>query len=527
MSLSTVLALAAAIFAAPAHLTCVPADGPVVAALHTPDGHVVVARDGGLSVDGRRLTVCDGLPGAHPTALAATVDGSTRFVGFRREGVWRWDAGGFTAVPGLTDAGRFGGVRALAVDGDTLWVATGSAGLWHGPLAGGVFQPSKHKVLGSQTSFALRAAPGGGVAAAVGPYGAYLVDAHGGVKRTASGFVGCLEADARPAVYCAPATGKVAPSVDTAGLPTAHFTALSRRGGRLFAGTFDRGLFASDDGLHFAAVPGVPPFVNALAETGGAVFVGTARGLFVLDADGADAAGARPVPGLTVHVNALAAGPAGALAVGTAQGAYLLERGQVRRLGEAEGLPGRQVWGVAFGADGALWVGTVDGLARFAEGAPVEVFTQASGHLPHDWVTALLPEGDDLLVGTYDAGVVRLSPDRVTASGWRATPALPGAWVNPMGLARLGRDVVVATLGGGAATLRAPARASLLPAALDDVTAALATPDGEWWFATRGGLVHAPEGWYGVAHDQAQPAPDSPCFADVRAPAGLRVERGR
>jgi hypothetical protein len=519
MAVTTLLGFVAALLAAPAHLTCVPADGPVVAALQTPDGHELVAQDGGLSVDGRRLTVCEGLPGAHPTALATTADGGVRFVGFRREGVWRWDAGGFTAVPGLADAGRFGGVRALAVDADTLWVATGAAGLWYGPVAGGVFRRSSHKVLGAQAAFALRAAAGGGVAAAVGPYGAWRVDARGAVTRVVSGFVGCFEADGRPAVYCAPTPRDAVR--DAAGPPTAHFTALARRGGRLFAGTFDQGLFASDDGVRFVAVPGVPPFVNALAEVGGALFIGTARGLFVLDAD---ATAARAVPGITAHVNALAGAPDGTLAVGTAQGAYVLERGRVRRLGEAEGLPGRQVWGVAFGADRALWVGTADGLARFAEGTPVEVFTQGSGHLPHDWVTAVLADGDGVLVGTYDAGVVRLSPDHVAASGWRGAPALPGAWVNPMGLARLGGRVVVATLGGGAATLGTPGRASLLPAALDDVTAALATPDGTWWFATRGGLVHAPEGWYGAAHDQDQTASAPPRLADLGPGDGLRVE---
>ena len=315
-------------------------------------------------------------------------------------------------------------------------------------------------------------------------------------------------------------------------------------GGVLYAGSFDRGLFARVDDGSFQPIDGLPPFINTLVGDGQTLYVGTARGLYTLEVGQRSA---RAVPGLSEPVNALAIGPGRALAVGTSHGAYVLEGGRVRHLGEADGLPGRQCWAVAWspGPSGAvLWVGTADGLVRFEAGARLEVFTQSGGHLPHDWVTALLWEGESMLVGTYDAGVVGLTPDPAAAQGWRRETRLSGAWVNPMGLARVEGTVLVSTLGGGVGALGGPGFHSLLPGALDDVTAVAVHTVGRSgaatgsisqrstavWFATRGGLVHAPEGWYPSAHDTEQAHTDSPCADGLpgrRVAAGLRLERGR
>lgn len=56
-------------------------------------------------------------------------------------------------------------------------------------------------------------------------------------------------------------------------------------------------------------------------------------------------------------------------------------------------LPYDRVWDLIEGADGALWVGTLGGLARFHEGA-WQVFTAATSDLPDDRVLALT-EGAD------------------------------------------------------------------------------------------------------------------------------------
>jgi hypothetical protein len=93
-------------------------------------------------------------------------------------------------------------------------------------------------------------------------------------------------------------------------------------------------------------------------------------------------------------------------------------------------------------------------------------------------VTALLPDGDGVLAGTYDAGVAHLSPD---GSGRRA-PGFDRAWVNPNGLARVDGRLAVMTLGDGLLGLGS----TRLPS--DDVTAVV-VQSGMMWVGTRGGLV--------------------------------------
>ena len=150
----------------------------------------------------------------------------------------------------------------------------------------------------------------------------------------------------------------------------------------------------------------------------------------------------------------------------------------MRVLDERNGLPSRLAYAVAETADGALWAGTAEGVVRLgASGATL--YTQASGALPHNWVTALLPDGNDVLAGTYDAGVARLAPD----GHGRIEPGLAKAWINPNGIARIGARLAVMTLGDG---LLVDGQRVALPS--DDVTA-LVAEGGRVWVGTRGGLV--------------------------------------
>jgi hypothetical protein len=335
--------------------------------------------------------------------------------------------------------------------------------------------------------------------------------------------VGCFDAAGGPAVFCPP--GSV--PEDSGALPSGHVSALavSPDGATLFVGTFDAGVFTSPDGRRFAPLAGVAPFVNVLANAPDGLYIGTARGLFFRALGAADAT---PVPGLDTHVTALAVGPDGALAVGTNQGVRVLSNGLVQQLGEAAGLPGRQVWAVAYDAAGALWVGTADGLFRSGRAGEVaERFTQATGHLTHDWVTAISPESTGAVrIGTYDAGIVRLHAEAHAVRGWRAEMLTDSAWVNPGGLVPLGRDLLVLTLGGGAGPLGPDGVRSIVPAALDDVTAAVPFR-GRLFVGTRGGLVSAPLDEYPVAHAFTE-ASHSPRGEPLRPHSpGLRLDRDR
>lgn len=518
---------------APGPWTCAPVDSPVRASAPLPDGRIVVARDGRLSVGERDFTVCDALPGAFPTAVAVSPRDGALYVGFRREGVFRYESeqGRFTALPELGQDVAVGGVRALAVseDGRVLAVGTGQHGVftYEADLAP---RQVAHAVVGKQSVFALRSAPGGHFDVAMGPYGAFTLAGRAGkLTRRARGFVGCFDAAGAPAVYCGPVSGGRASVSDPGALPSGHVSALaaSASGDTLFVGTFDAGVFATRDGRQYTPVAEVPPFINALAisASGDALFIGTARGLYRL---AAGASAAEAVPGLSVHVTALAVGPSGAVAVGTNHGVQVFTGGAVQVVGEDAGLPGRQVWALAYDATGGLFIGTADGLfhAGGVDGTS-ERLTQATGHLPHDWVTAITPDpAGGVFVGTYDAGVVHLAPAPATPSGWQSETVTEDAWVNPGGLVPVGASLLVLSLGGGAGPLHPAGVRSVLPAALDDATSAVSF-GGRLFIGTRGGLVDASLDWYRHAHAEISTSPSFVSPRDASLPPralGLRLE---
>ena len=457
---------------------CVVSEGPLAA--ETRHGDVVVrARDGALEVRGRRVTPCDGLPGPHPSALVSA--GDTLWVGFRAAGLYAWRDGRFLRVPGLD--GR--AVRSLTAVGTTPWIGT-DRGVYR--LEDGRARRLGHWVLGRREVTALRATADGNVHVGAGPYGWWRIPPEGPPQRVdRKVFAGCFTLHgAGPQVVRAHPPGRrcaLGAAAPASGLPSAHVTTLERHGGALYVGTFDAGL-ARRVGTRFVPVPGAPRFVNALRSQGRTLWIGTPKGLYTL-ADGVVRRARVALP--SDHVNGLALDPTGTLWIATGAGLVGLGGDGVRLLDKHAGLPGRIVYAVAVAADGAIWAGTAGGAARVTpEG--VTTYTHAGGQLPHDWVNALLPDGDSMLAGTYDAGVARLEPDGRGA----VVPGLEGAWVNPGGLIRLGDAVAVTTLGGGlwihhgGETTLLRAKRQQIPS--DDVTAIL-RHGATVWVGTRGGLA--------------------------------------
>lgn len=456
---------------------CPVPDGDARAAVTTADGRRVVARDGALEIDGRAITVCDGLPGPFPQALA--VEGDVVFVGFRARGVHRFDAGRFEPVGGRLGPDTVGAVRALAVRDGWLWVGS-DRGLWR--ARGSDVRRSRHPTLGRRTITALLATPRG-LHVGAGPYGWWRVDAEGTKRLRRGVFPGCFVKTRRgirpelPGPGCAP----VAALGPSSGLPSAHVVGLAAVGDEVFVGLFDAGVarWRARTG-RFEPVPGAPRLVNALLLRDGVLWVGGPKGLWRIDGGRA-----RPVTaGLpSRHINALAAG-SDVLWVGTSRGVVGLgDDGTVRRFGRSTGLPAAIVHALAVDASGALWVGTAGGLARLSDGR-WRVWTQAAGALPHDWITAIRPDGDGVLVGTYDAGVVR-----VDAKGTaRPLGGLEAAWVNPDGLRRIDGALYVSTLGDGLLRRDADGEVTAVDGLpTDDVTGTLRTGTS-LWVATRAGL---------------------------------------
>jgi ligand-binding sensor domain-containing protein len=191
------------------------------------------------------------------------------------------------------------------------------------------------------------------------------------------------------------------------------------------------------------------------------------------------------------HINGLTRGKDGTLWLATSAGLLGTKHGHWRRLDERHGLPSPIVYAVAETSDGTVWAGTAAGVARLAP-AGARAFSIESGSLPHRWVTALMANGTELLVGTYKGGVTRLDAER----------ALPVAgteqlWINPHGLMRVGDTFYAATLGDGLARWQskgdgdASRVVELGPLPSDDVTA-VAAYAGALWVGTRGGLARVP-----------------------------------
>lgn len=81
--------------------------------------------------------------------------------------------------------------------------------------------------------------------------------------------------------------------------------------------------------------------------------------------------------------------------------------GEVGYLTEADGLVDERVWDIQAGADGAIWLGTGGGVARYADGR-FATFDWQTG-LGHPRVWPIVPTSDRVYVGTAGGGVYELS----------------------------------------------------------------------------------------------------------------------
>jgi ligand-binding sensor domain-containing protein len=390
---------------------CVTRDGATVAAT---GGGVVVTKNGSSRV----LTLLDGLPDTRAHALLGTEDGvwvgtelgavllSDRFEPIR------------TREPGTS-------VRALARWNDDVLAGTFGRGI--ADLTSGTFITTPDARVLSLSTFdgMLYAATMSGVFARSGSTFAQLSSAPAfGVK---------LDGSTVRVLSTPEAAGCTTPSN---GLPSNDVSAVVADERGTWVGTFDQGLSRLERG-RFITMAGVDKRIDALVldRKSDRVWVGTARGLFAVD----DGVGHAVLPGDEVH--ALAAREGGGVIAGTSHGAVIVDANTIARIGPKQGVDIPSVTAV-LEHDGTLFLGTTGGLF-IGRGRKFERLSLASGHLPDDWVTALATSGDAIYVGTYNAGVVRLEKGK----GWRAV-RLGGDYVNPAGLCVDGHTLYVATMDG-------------------------------------------------------------------------------
>jgi ligand-binding sensor domain-containing protein len=198
----------------------------------------------------------------------------------------------------------------------------------------------------------------------------------------------------------------------TAGIPVNHFTALATDpAGTLWAGTYDHGLLHIVDGT-FATVAWEPgrqeQMVRALAfDASGDLWLGMRdRGVVRLHAG-------KFISALTTHdglpsddIRSFLRTEDGAMWIGTFKGLARWKAGQITR-GPAL-LEGTAIYSIAQDDQGDVWCGTENGLAQI-HGTTVELMDGAG--LPSRDVRAVLFDHDhNLWLGT-SAGVVRRTPD--------------------------------------------------------------------------------------------------------------------
>jgi ligand-binding sensor domain-containing protein len=481
-----------------------PAYRKLTALLPLSTGRILLGTEqrGVLAYDGRRIAPFHpSLSGVKVTALAG--EESSMWVGTLDQGVLHWQAGrakAFSEGEGLPDprvlslavagerayvgtamgvaefiGGEFTRVlaegflaRTLLVRGDRLIVGTLTEGTLEIPLQSRPARrpaPSSPPFLGNTVS--LRTL--GGQAYAVAANGLYSIEA----------------SNWRPVV-----------ERERAVLADSNISALSfDPAGRLWVGYFDRGLdIVSAAGERTTHIENGYVFcVNRILPDPrrGLVAVATANGLVLFDSAGEQQQVLGRDQGLIAnHVTDVVLRPEG-MAVATPAGVTFMDSAGPRSLYAFHGLVNNHAY--ALGASGQhLLVGTLGGLSVL-EGEFIQAnYTTANSELRHNWITAVVPVGDDWLVGTYGAGILRLEAD----GHWESFPEATGAFeVNPNAMLATGERVYAGTLGLGLYVYnRAFDRWTQWTAGLpsSNVTA-LAARDGYLYVGTDNGLVRIQE----------------------------------
>lgn len=155
------------------------------------------------------------------------------------------------------------------------------------------------------------------------------------------------------------------------------------------------------------------------------------------------------------------------------------------------GLVSNHVFALAASGNRVL-AGTLGGLSVLDSGLVTASFTTANSALKHNWITAIVPVGDEWFAGTYGGSVVKLD----STGRWNAFDDFQSsAEINPGAMLVTDRAVYAGTLRQGLAIYsRASGRWHLLERGLPsrNVTA-LAAQGGILFVGTGNGLVQVPE----------------------------------
>jgi ligand-binding sensor domain-containing protein len=152
------------------------------------------------------------------------------------------------------------------------------------------------------------------------------------------------------------------------------------------------------------------------------------------------------------------------------------------------GLVNNHVYALGVSGD-ELMVGTLGGLSELnKEIVRVNYTAGADSGLKHNWITAVVPVGDEWVVGTYGAGVLRLDRSGHFQSFEKATARFE---VNPNAMLVTPHHVLAGSLGNGLYVYdREAARWTVITDGLPSLNVtALAENNGTIYIGTDNGLA--------------------------------------
>jgi ligand-binding sensor domain-containing protein len=250
--------------------------------------------------------------------------------------------------------------------------------------------------------------------------------------------------------------------------------------GQLWVGYFDRGLdllpgesrpvlHVEDE--HVFCVNRIWPDVKS-----GSVAVATANGLVRMALSGSQEQVLTRADGLIAdHVTDVVAYRDG-LAIATPAGLTFLNADGARSMYAFHGLVNNHVYALGVSGD-ELLAGTLGGLSVIGRGEVRMNYTAGASGLKQNWITAVVPVGDEWMVGTYGSGIMGLDRSGRFHAFEKATGEME---INPNAMLVTAQHVFAGTLGNGLYVYdRDKGRWSVIREGLpsENVTALAATKD--------------------------------------------------
>jgi hypothetical protein len=267
------------------------------------------------------------------------------------------------------------------------------------------------------------------------------------------------------------------------------------KNGQLWVGYFDRGLdLLPGDSTPVLHVENEHLFcVNRIwpDAKSGRVAVATANGLVRMGASGSQQQVLTRADGLIAdHVTDIVPYREG-LAIATPAGLTFLDANGARSMYAFHGLVNNHVYALGVSGDD-LMVGTLGGLSIIGRGEIRTNYTAGASGLKQNWITAVVPVGDEWMVGTYGSGIMGL--DRAGRfHGFEIATA--EVEINPNAMLVTTQHVFAGTLGHGLYVYdREKTRWSLVHEGLPSLNVtALAESKGFIYVGTDNGLVRIQE----------------------------------